>query len=131
MWARTQASMRSAGSAPVGAPGAHTSTQCEVYADKLVVTRRVGAVATTTQALQLTGDLLSLVQLAAQGSIDAQASPPDGPTCVSVAALRQPGQEVRYIDLGSTYSGVRTTNGVATARGLKAFLDLHCPVACP
>lgn len=116
-------------SAGYAAPGYRTSTHCEIYPDKVVLTLSAeGIQSVQERKIRLSGGIDQAIKFASKRPIEEEAAPTDGPALVYQATLIFPNDDVKMVDLGSYTgdNGKRTKNESAAARGLRNFLDLNC-----
>jgi hypothetical protein len=109
-------------------PGSAVATMCQLTGDKIVVVRSLvfGIETREERALTWSGDVAALVDAAAAAELDESPFPADAPTTTYGAVVTGQGP-MRVVELGSTYEGVRRDNPSPEARGLRTFLDAHCP----
>jgi hypothetical protein len=107
-------------------PSIRGYTSCDVYSDKVVLTKYVGTVGVTkTIAVELKGDIATLVSQASTGKITQSVGPQDGPVSSDVAYLNGGNDEKAQVVLVSGGS-LREKNESPAAVSLIKLLDLVC-----
>lgn len=104
------------------APPYQTSTECEIYPNKVVVTQRAGNITSTTKVkIALKGNIRELITAAGAGQISTEPGPIGGPT-ESELAYKANGDAVVLKQTGA----LNQTNQAAEAATLINFLSLSC-----
>jgi len=112
------------------APGFRLTTQCQVWADKVVrtVVSEGVSVSQSTAAMVSTPTLLKVIDAAKAGQLKRESAPVDGPGVVDVAIRILPNDGIEKIILlkANGGDGEVVTNLAAEAKGLRLLLDRLC-----
>ncbi|PHV11232.1 hypothetical protein [Chitinimonas sp. BJB300] len=104
-----------------------TSSNCEIYANKVVLTHSsLGVQVVNTKNISLTGDLKRVMSFASRGPFETQIAPVDGPTATYYATLAN-GDMLQRIDLLiDAGNGVKRINKSEASFGLRSLIDKNC-----
>jgi len=107
-------------------PWAAVSSRCEIFFDKVVITRKSGSLKSKTERkIILSGDAVQLIKSASLGSIVETPAPTDGPTTIHYG--------IRTVGAGAPVSVTLRARGSMIidndsneAQTLVSFLDQNC-----
>ena len=106
----------------------HSSVQCELYSDRIVITRDVDGISTVAETpITLTGDIGSMIAQAKCGKTEGQCNIADiATTTYLIPAEHSEATVLLKLDCGNMPDQGETNNSPA-ARELVTVLDLNCP----
>lgn len=109
-------------------PAMYRTEMCAIFPDHVLIRRTLSGQVQTEEvrAITLHGNFDALIAGAAAGEQTWDTGPTDAPS-IRYRAYRTINGQLDQVDLGSFANATITHNNAPEARGLKAFLDAHCP----